>query len=106
MPEQPPQLIAINHDDYHASHVGRTPDGRQFFLTTPFVPATRGRAGREFIALYLFGADERFQEARIVDMGPRAEFDEQRERSVFKGRLAELGEVELCCIEVQSFHLL
>ena len=31
-----PELIAIDHDDYHAEHVGRLPDGRQFFLTTPF----------------------------------------------------------------------
>ena len=30
-----PELIAINHDDYHAEHVGRTADGRQFFLTRP-----------------------------------------------------------------------
>jgi len=105
MPEQPPQLIAIDHDDYHASHVGRTPDGKQFFLTTPFVPATQDRAGREFIALYLFSADGRFQEARIDDMGPRAELDRQRARAVFEGRLAELGEVELCRIEVQPFQV-
>src|SRR5688500_7198055 len=31
-----PKLVAINHDDHHARHVGRTEDGRQFFLTTPF----------------------------------------------------------------------
>ena len=24
----PPALIAINHDDYHAKHIGRTQDGR------------------------------------------------------------------------------
>ena len=33
--ESIPERIPIAHDDYHAKHVGRTPDGRQFFLTTP-----------------------------------------------------------------------
>jgi hypothetical protein len=31
--------VALNHYDYDAGFVGRTKDGRQFFLTTPFVPA-------------------------------------------------------------------
>lgn len=51
MSQGQPALIAINHDGYHAEQVGRTPDGRQFFLTTPFEPG-----GREFVALYLFDA--------------------------------------------------
>ncbi|HOW77749.1 MAG TPA: hypothetical protein PK959_17845 [Candidatus Competibacteraceae bacterium] len=100
-----PDLIAIDHDDYHASHVGRTKVGSQFFLTTPFVPATGGRAGREFVALYVFDAHGRFREARIDDLGTRAEFDEQRVRSVFDQRLAELGPVEYCRIEVQPFQI-
>src|SRR5262245_15341659 len=105
MTDQAPKLIAIDHDDYHASHVGRTADGKQFFLTTPFVPAIKGSAGREFVALYLFARNGRFLETRIDDMGTRAELDEQRARSVFERRLAELGEVEFCRIEVQPFQL-
>jgi len=49
----PPDLVAIEPDDYHAEYVGRTADGRQFFLTTPFDPALADE-GAEFIALYLF----------------------------------------------------
>jgi hypothetical protein len=75
MPDAPPEIVAINHDDYHAQHVGRTADGRQFFLTTPFVPAIAGATGREFIALYFFDADGRFLDARIDDLGPRATLD-------------------------------
>ena len=41
MAKKPPKLFPINHDDYHAKHIGTTADGRQFFLTTPFVPATK-----------------------------------------------------------------
>src|SRR5262249_12466767 len=67
-----PKLIAIDHDEYHASHVGRTANGTQFFLTTPFVPAIEGSAGREFVAVYLFDARGRFHEARIDDLGTRA----------------------------------
>ena len=52
MPSAAPKLIAIDHDDYHAEHVGRTEDGRQFFLTTPFEPATNGRDDCEYVASF------------------------------------------------------
>ncbi len=100
-----PTIIAIDHDDYHASHVGRLSDGRQFFLTTPFVPAIGGSAGREFVALYLFDKRGRFLEAQVDDMGTRAELDEQRALSKFEQRLAELGPVEYDRIEVQPFEI-
>jgi len=100
-----PKIIAIDHDDYHASRVGQTPDGRQFFLTTPFIPAMGENAGREFIALYLFDKWGKFLEARIDDLGPRAGLDEQRARAVFEQRLAVLGPVEYCRIEVQPFQI-
>ena len=41
MDSEKPEKIAINHDDYHAEHIGRTKLGHQFFLTAPFVPAHR-----------------------------------------------------------------
>src|SRR5690348_4096907 len=95
-----PDLIAIEHDDYHAKHIGCFPDGRQFFLTSPFVPAMGGSAGREFVALFLFDDQGRFLEARIDDLGTRAELDQQRASRIYEQRLAELGEVEFCRIEV------
>lgn len=49
-----PTLIAIDHDDYHAQYVGRISDGRQFFLTNPFEPATESYSGNEFVAVFLF----------------------------------------------------
>ena len=54
MANKPPKLIAIDHDDYHAEFVGKTIGGKQFFLTTPFVPAIGGSEGCEFVALYVF----------------------------------------------------
>jgi hypothetical protein len=100
-----PDLIAIDYDDYHASHVGCLSDGRLFFLTTPFVPAIGGSGGREFIALYLFDKRGRFVEARIDDLGTRADLDEQRAHVVFEQRLAELGPVDYSRIEVQPFEV-
>ena len=100
-----PTLISIDHDDHHASHVGRLPDGRQFFLTTPFVPAIGGSAGREFVALYLFDKHGRFFEAKIDDLGTRAQLDEDHVRDRFKRRLAELGPVEYGRIDVQPFEV-
>jgi hypothetical protein len=42
MQSEPPNLIAIDQDDYHASRVGSTKDGMKFFATTPFIPNSRG----------------------------------------------------------------
>lgn len=69
-----PDLIAIEHDDYHAEHVGQTADGKQFFLTTPFVPSSTGGGGGgggggEYIALYLFDTAGNLLEARIDELG-------------------------------------
>ena len=100
-----PQLIAIEHDDHHASHIGSLPDGRQFFLTTPFVPAIGSEAGREFVALFLFDEGGSFLEARIDDLGTRTELDEARASSAFQQRLAELGPVDFGRIEVQPFEV-
>ncbi len=100
-----PDTIAIEHDDYHAKHVGCLPDGRQFFLTTPFVPATGGSAGREFVALFLFDKSGRFLEAHIDDLGTRAELNQQQATSLFEQRLKELGSLDYCRIEVQPFQL-
>jgi hypothetical protein len=105
MSEQPPEIIAIDHDDYQARHVGRTSEGDQFFLTTPFVPAIGGNAGREFIALYLFDAAGHFREARIEDLGTRGEMEAGQAGRLYEQRLAELGAVEFCRIEVRPFQV-
>src|SRR5687768_2069642 len=107
MSDGPPERIAIDQDESSAGHVGRTADGRQFFLTTPFVPANQPGAdgGCEFVALYLFDAAGRLLEARIDAFGPRATMDEAERRRVYEERLRELGEVEFARIEVAPFSV-
>jgi len=100
-----PALIAINHDEYHAEHVGRTPDGRQFFLTTPFEPALDDNPGREYVALFVFTADGALADARIESFGPRATMDDERRRSVYEDWLRELGAVTFERIEVAPFSV-
>src|SRR5688572_27122986 len=100
-----PSLIAIDHDDHHASHIGSLADGRQFFLTTPFVPASKADPGREFIAVFLFDRHGKFLEARIDDLGTRANMDKSRAQALFEQRLTELGEVEYERIEVAPFEV-
>ena len=53
MAKRPPKSLALDHDDDSAQFVGRTENGRQFFLTTPFIPSVE-ESGREFLALHLF----------------------------------------------------
>ena len=103
--EIPPDLIAIDHNDYHANHVGRTADGRQFFLTTPFVPASAVGAnnGNEFVALYLFDEVGKLLDAIIDEFGPRATMNEEGRRRVYEQRLRELGNVTFERIEVAPF---
>lgn len=103
MAEDPPTLIAIEHDDYHAEHVGKLPDGRQFFLTTPFEPAVRENAGGEFVALYLFDASGNLIEAQIDAFGPRGSGNDEARHVCYQRRLDELGDVDFERIEVKPF---
>src|SRR5262245_12514464 len=102
---EPPRRIAIDHDDYHASYVGKTSNGSPFFLTSPFLPSCGGGPGRVFLALYVFEPDGRFREARIDDLGTRSELDREGARALLARRLAELGPVDYCRIEVEPFEL-
>lgn len=104
-PEGAPKLIAIKQDDHSAKHIGRTADGRQFFLTNLLVPAIDGNAGREFIALYLFNAGGKLLEAKIDDQGTREQVDEVAAGALIKSRLAELGAITFDDIKVAPFRL-
>jgi hypothetical protein len=104
---KPPKRIRINHDDYHASLVGKAKDGRQFFITQPFVPG-----GHDFVALYLFDKDGAFLDANIHDLGKRdsdvlpgnALIDDENVETLQKRMLAELGVVRLGNIKVCPFR--
>ena len=94
-----PKRICIGHDDYYAKLVGRTRDGRQFFVTQPFVPY-----GHDFVARYLFDGDGQFLSATIHDLGKRstgeppgnALFSNTYAESLQQQLINELGEVEFC----------
>ena len=103
MADKPPTLVAINHDDYHAEHVGRTSDGRQFFLTTPFEPKGVDYVGSEYVALFLFDRDGNLVDAKIDDFGPRESLNDDNRRRCYDQRLSELGDVTFERIEVKPF---
>jgi len=105
MNKLPPELIAIDPDDYAARRVGHAADGRQFFLTTPFLPAVNGGAGREFLALPLFDRTGKLLEARIEDLGPRANLDEVHARGRVEQLLATLGPVKRRRIWIAPFRV-
>jgi hypothetical protein len=104
MDDGAPKLITIDHDDYSAKYVGRTADGRQFILTTPFEPAMDG-PGAEFLALYLFDDAGKLLDAKIENLGPRATMDEDRRVQLRDQWLAELGDVNYERVEVAPFSV-
>lgn len=105
MSSAPPELIAIDHDDYHAAYVGRTADDRQFFLTFPFVAATDDHPGDQFLALFLFDGEGRLLEARIDALGSRADLDDEARLELHGQRLRELGTVTFERIVVAPFSV-
>src|SRR5579884_4056664 len=107
MAKGPPKTVTLNPDNYSAAHVGRTKDGRQFFLTTPFVPAEKvgTPTGREFIALYVFDKAGQLQSATIDDLGPRAMMDEAARSSRAGVLLASLGAFKYQRIKVAPFRI-
>lgn len=98
-----PALIAIDHDDYHAEHIGVTGDGRQFILTIPFDPAIGNNPGCEFVALYIFDKSGHLLDAKIDSFGPRSSLDDSARRSLYDERLASLGDVSFERVEVAPF---
>jgi hypothetical protein len=105
MADGPPELIAIEHDEFHAEHVGRTADGRQFFLTTPFEAVIDGRADNHFVALFLFDDAGKLLEAKINQFGSRTPVNDQKRQDLYQQRLRELGDVSFERIEVAPFSI-
>ncbi len=102
----PPKSVALDNDDYSARYVGRTKDGRQFFLTTPFIPAGPGAyKGREFLALYVFDKNGVLLSATVDDLGTRDRMDEDARVARRDQLLASLGEVKYRRIKVAPFKL-
>ena len=105
MSEGPPDYVAINHDDYHAKHIGHTADGRQFLLTTPFEPATGGRAGCEYLALYTFDEGGGLIDAKIESFGRRDRAKHEDISARYESTLASLGAVSFDRIVVAPFKV-
>ncbi len=103
MANSKPKLVAINHDDYHAEHIGRTSEGCQFFLTNPFEPEIGKSKGCEYVALFLFDNQGDLTEAKIDSFGPREKVNEEKRRKCYEQRLRELGDVTFERIEVKPF---
>ena len=101
----PPNIFAVEHDDYHAKYVGRTVDGPQFFLTTPFDAAISGRAGCQYLALFIFDRRGKLLEAKIDDLGPRASMDKDAASALRKERIKELGTISFERIEIAPFRV-
>ena len=104
-PSKRPELITINHDNYHAKHVGYTNDGRQFFLTTPFEPASNNNEGAEYVALFIFDREGNLIEDEIECFGPRKSVDPERICECYEGKLESLGAVIFGRIEVKPFKI-
>jgi|SRR5579884_4570555 len=102
----PPSTVALDPDNNAAAFVGHTADGRQFFLTMPFVPGMVGREpGREFIALYLFDPAGRMLTAIIEDLGSTDSVVEPARLARRNELLASLGDVWYGRIEVTPFTI-
>jgi hypothetical protein len=107
MAKRAPKVIALEPDDYSAQYVGVTEDGRQFFLTTPFVPADAvgSDTGREFLALYVFDKAGALLSATIDDLGPRSHLDEAARIARRDKLLASLGGIKYRRIKVAPFKV-
>lgn len=84
-----PAKICTNLDDYSARLIGTTSDGKQFFITQPFVPH-----GNDFVARYVFDQEGKFLNAVIHDLGVRKS-GEPPGNALFENETVEMLEQEL-----------
>lgn len=112
----PPERIKITHDDYHAKYIGRTADGRQFFLSNAFDWAIDDKPGREYVVLFLFDSDGTLVEDHVDVLGSRKQLggdsalpgnkaDLDTIEDVINSRLAELGDIDFGDIELRPFEI-
>jgi len=97
----PPELISIEHDDYHAQYVGRTQQGQQFFITGPFIADVnqdRTYLRREFLAVFLFDQAGDLVDSRVEEVSKNSDY-----LNLEAKRLAELGNFEFGGIKVKPF---
>ena len=92
----PPELIYIEHDDYHAQYIGVPAGGLQFFFAPIF-------SDHEFITLFLFNEEGDLVESKIEDLGPRSSCDYDHARTVRAEWLAQLEPFEYQGIQVKPF---
>jgi hypothetical protein len=100
--EGSPELIALNPDGFHAKCVGRTMDGRQFFITTHVDPKCRIH-GHAFVALYFFNVEGTLLEAKIDDVGELGSVDREAWCRLVDQRFSELGWTTLRRIVMKPF---
>ncbi|WP_454729342.1 hypothetical protein [Cellulosimicrobium protaetiae] len=91
-----PSTIHLYPDPWQGEHVGRTSDGRQFFLTTPFEPG-----GPAWVALYTFDADGALLDATIRRVEESAEEYDRATTSL----LATLGDHENGPVALAPFEV-
>jgi hypothetical protein len=100
-----PETFPIIQDDDHAKFMGWLKDGRQFFLTTPFVPEINDNLGCEFVALFYFDNAGQLLEAKIDSLGPRVTMDHEKRKESFQMRLNEIMDGDFTDIEIAPFEI-
>ena len=102
--KKPKKFLIIN-DEYSAKYVGKTNDGRQFFLTTPFLPDIDGY-GREFIALYVFDKSGTLIESEIIDIDQRGKTNEKTILDIINNLIIKLGKIKYTSIKIEPFEII
>jgi hypothetical protein len=100
-----PKTILISHDDYHAKHIGKTSDGRQFFLTQAFESKTGNSPIYEYIVLYYFNLEGKLLDCKILDLGRREDLEDSLFRSKYDQLLKSIPEPTFCDINISPFKI-
>ena len=100
-----PEYFAIDPDDYHARYTGWTKDGRQIFLTEPFVPAIGGKEGAEFIALFIFDDEGNLIQDAIASLGSRSSINRAHKDKHMSDLLDGVGELDCKRIHIKPFSI-
>ena len=104
-PAKAPKRIKIKPDDYEANNIGKTSDGRQFFLTCPFVQGNKNSPGAEYVACYIFDAAGELASAQIDALGVRGSGTAEKRVLMLEKHLKALGKTRRQAIKVAPFSL-
>lgn len=97
-----PTKLRIIPDNFHIQNIGRTADGRFYWIDTQLISAAR-QVTRDYVCTFLFDPDGRLADHSLEFIGVRGDYAKGAVRDAIARHIAALGQHSISEIWVKPF---